>query len=160
VSSTLAPPHPACSPPPPPPSPTAHVPPRRHCALLSARPRSTVDPSCSARSTRRGPGLSIFPLENKSEKSIIPYHFAFRPLSFCKFCRGPGMFEKITAVPSVSKKYLRLGPSHSKYPKNSPKNTQKIPTLLKSPIFCAKTLRPLPKFQKNPRTLLKGPFCP
>jgi hypothetical protein len=32
------------------------------------------------------------------------------------------MFGKITARPSVSEKYLRLGPSHSKYPKNNQKN--------------------------------------
>jgi hypothetical protein len=30
----------------------------------------------------RGPGPLDFPLETKSEKSIIPYCFAFRTLSF------------------------------------------------------------------------------
>jgi hypothetical protein len=45
------------------------------------------------------------------------------PLASCKFCRGPCAFVKITTEPSVSEKYLSLDPSHSKYPKNSPKNS-------------------------------------
>jgi hypothetical protein len=61
------------------------APAKRHCAFLSAPPRSTVDPSHATRSTRHGPGPPDFPLENKSEKFKIPYHFAFRPLSFLKF---------------------------------------------------------------------------
>jgi hypothetical protein len=55
---------------------------RHRRALLSAPPRSTVDPSRATLSTRCGPGPLDFPLENKSKKSIIPYHFVFRPLSF------------------------------------------------------------------------------
>jgi hypothetical protein len=52
---------------------------KRCRALLSASPRSTVDPSCAAQSKRHGPDSLDFPLENKSEKFIIPYHFAYRP---------------------------------------------------------------------------------
>jgi hypothetical protein len=51
-------------------------------ALLSAPPRSMMESSHVARSTCRGPGPLDFPLENKSKKSKIPYHFLFRPLSF------------------------------------------------------------------------------
>jgi hypothetical protein len=53
-----------------------------------------------------GPGPPDFPLENKFEKSIIPYHFAFRPLSFLKILPGFDAFGNITAGPSVSEKYL------------------------------------------------------
>jgi hypothetical protein len=63
-------------------APMHQVPARHHCMVLSAPPRSTVDPSHAARSTRCGPGPPDFSLQNKSEKSIIPYHFAFRTLSF------------------------------------------------------------------------------
>jgi hypothetical protein len=64
----------------------------------------------------------------------------------------PVHLEKFTAEPSVSKKYLHLGPSYSKHPENSPKIPKKFPNFAKAPVFCAKPLQPLQNSRKPQNT--------
>jgi hypothetical protein len=85
---------------------TRCVPARPHHTFLSAPPQSMVDPSRAARFTRRGPDPPDFPLENKFEKSIIPYHFAFWPLSFLKILPRSLCVWKYYHRTLISEKYL------------------------------------------------------
>jgi hypothetical protein len=59
------------------------------------------------------------------------------------------MFVNILAGPSVSKKYLQIGPRPLKNPQKSPK---KFPNSARALSFAPKTLQPLQKNPEFPRT--------
>jgi hypothetical protein len=61
------------------------------------------------------------------------------------------VFGKITAGPSVSKKYLSLGPSHSKYSKNFTQKSLKNSYTSQEPYLLCQDPPTTPKILENPQ---------
>jgi hypothetical protein len=138
---------------------TCRVPARRCRVLLSAPPRSTVDPICANQSMCRVPGPPDFPFKNKSGKMIFSTILHLRPCECCKSTHSPKKYWILLVRPSVSKKYLRLGPSNSKYPKNHPKISEKFPNFAK-PLSFAPRPSNHSKISEKSKTVLRRLFCP
>jgi hypothetical protein len=141
-------------------SPSARASAKCRRALLSAPPQSTVDPSHAARSTSCGPCPPNFPLEKKSGKMIFSAILHLNPFECCKSIRNPKQYWILSVRPSVSKKYLRLGPSHPKYPKIQPKIPQKFPHFTRVLSFASKPSNHSQNFRKNQEPSSKDRFAP
>jgi hypothetical protein len=62
------------------------------------------------------------------------------------------VYVNFTVAPSISEKYLHIGPKPLQTLKKSTKILEKFPNFARALVFCAKTLQPLQKFQNFSRT--------
>jgi hypothetical protein len=66
--------------------------------------------------------------------------------------------EEIAVGPSGSKKYLQIGPNHSKHSKNSPKIPKKFPIFARALVLSHQNFPPLKNSTNTPKTFQKDYF--